>query len=253
MKNQLLDSSFHIRHKNKKIKEITNQTRREVRNETALTRSHKAHLKMLMSVINTLPLDEQASYSGIKAMLPDDSPRPKENTLAIFDSGINRTRSLPIEKVNKITEIYYKDHVEVQGYLYKLYVADAQTANDLAELQKYNIHALLTFGESNEPSKYTFLKGGYLCLPLEENSADLKLIMDRIIRFFDTYLAKGNVLVHCCQGNSRSCAAIIGYLIKKYRLSYEQALDVIKQGRPSVKITYLLERQLRRIERAELF
>ena len=199
MKNQLLDLSFHIRHKNKKIQEITNQTRREIRAETNPTRAHKAHLRMLMSVMNNLPDEEQASYPTFKSILFSDSLGPKENTPNTLATPVTRMRSLPHKLAPSITEIPYKNCIDVQEYQYNLYVSDAKTANDLAELQKYHIHALLTFGQGNDPSKYTFLKGGYLCLPLEETSGSLINIMDKVSRFIDTYISKGNILVHCCE------------------------------------------------------
>ena len=223
-----------------------------MRQESVPTKSHKAHLKMLMSIINTMPEEEQANYNGIKSMVSDDSPQPKENA-PVYHQPVIKLKTLSITAYPRITEIPYRNYIEVEGYLYNLYISDAQTANDLAELQNYHIHALLTFGQSNDPSKYTFLKGGYLCLPLEESSNELMLVMDKVCKFIDTYINKGNILVHCCEGNSRSCAAIIGYLIKKYKISFDIALDIVKKGRPTVKLAYIFERQLRRIERAELY
>lgn len=251
MKSQLLDLNFHIRHKNKQIQEITNQTRKEVRNECNPSKSHKAHLKMLMSVINTLPEEQRADFSGIKSMISSDSPKPKENYPTA--SSLFNTRSAFKIYEPCISEIPYKSHVESEDFLYKLFISDVKTANDLAELQKRHIYALLTFGEDNNPSKYTFLKGGYLCLPLEDTSGNLKEMMDKVVKFFDRHLIKGNILVHCSTGNSRSCAAVIGYFIKKYRMTYEKAYSIVKEGRPSLKLAYALERQLRRIERAELY
>lgn len=251
MKNQLLDLSFHIRHNNKKIKEITNQTRREIRGETVPTKAHKANLKMLMSVLNTLPKEEQDNYSSIKSMIGDESPKRKENTPVYH--GFIRMNTMPVGRPSLISEIPYKKHIEIEGYLYSLFVSDAQTANDLVELQKNHIYALLTFGESNDPSKYTFLKGGYLCLPLEDGSIEIMPMMDKICKFIDSHISKGNILVHCCLGNSRACAAVVGYLIRKFRLTFDLAYSIVKEGRPSVKLAYVFERQLKRIERAELF
>jgi protein-tyrosine phosphatase len=249
MKSQLLDLSFHIRHNNKKIKEITNQTRKEVRNESLPSKVHKAHLKMLMSVLNTLPAEEQANYTSIKSMIASDSPKPKENN---FEYKTQTSVKKP-EVSSKVSEIPYKKYIELNGYLYNVYISDAQTANDLVELQRNHIYALLTFGQNNDPSKYTLLKGGYLCLPLEDSSYDLLPIMDKVTKFINIYIPKGNILVHCCKGNSRACAAVIGWLIKTFKIPFENAFNIIKEGRPSISLSYIFERQLKRIERAELY
>ena len=250
MKNQLLDLSFHIRHKDRRIREITNQTRREVRNESNLTRSHKANLQKIMDAMYNLPQEKQAEFIKLKSLV-DDSPRPKENHLETLAKS--RDISENFKKALGVSEIPYRKYVETPEYYYSLFVSDAKTANDFVELQKFNIYAVLTFGKSNDPSKFTGLKGGYLCLNLEDSSKGLIPLMETICKFIDLHITKGNILVHCCQGNSRSCAATIGYLIKKFRIPLDQCLNIVKEGRPSVEIAHSFERQLTRIERAELY
>lgn len=43
-------------------------------------------------------------------------------------------------------------------------------------------------------------------------------VMDEVIELIEESLKKGNVLVHCRHGVSRSSSFIIGYLIKKKKL-----------------------------------
>lgn len=250
MKNQLLDLSFHIRHKDKKIRQISNQTRREVRNENNPTRSHKANLQKLMLLVSNLPKPEQQEYTKLKSLL-DDSPRPRETS----SFRVDRSRNLSVHNrpSKNISEIPYKRYVELDEYQYSLFISDASTANDFVELQKFNINAVLTFGKSNDPSKFTLLKGGYLCISLEETSNDLINSMERICRFIDLHIVKGNILVHCSEGNSGSCAATVGYFIKKYKMTYEKAMKIVKEARPSAQVSKSLEKQLRRVERAELY
>lgn len=246
----MLDLSFHIRHKDRRIREITNQTRREVRNESNLTKLHKANLQKIMSVMHNLPQEQQAEFIKLKSLV-DESPHIEENCYGKNEK--NRNLSVNFRPSCGVSEIPYRKYVETPEYQYSLFVSDAKTANDFVELQKYNINAVLTFGISNDPSKFTGLKGGYLCLNLEDSSKGLIPLMDTICKFIDLHITKGNILIHCCQGNSRSCAATIGYLIKKFRINYEESLRIVKEGRSSIEIAHSFERQLRRIERAELY
>lgn len=44
-----------------------------------------------------------------------------------------------------------------------------------------------------------------------------------------------NILIHCVWGQSRSVSCLIYYLIKKYKLTYKEALTIIHQQRPTAR------------------
>lgn len=54
-----------------------------------------------------------------------------------------------------------------------------------------------------------------------------------------------NVLVHCKEGDCKSAALVIAYIIYKFKISFEKAYEIIKAKRPSVKLTEELEQQLK--------
>lgn len=56
---------------------------------------------------------------------------------------------------------------------------------------------------------------------------------------------KMNVLVHCKEGDCKSAALVIAYIIYKFKISFEKAYEIIKAKRPSVKLTEELEQQLK--------
>lgn len=45
----------------------------------------------------------------------------------------------------------------------------------------------------------------------------------------------GNVLVHSDSGISRCGIVLISYLIKKYRISYEDSLEMLREARPCIQ------------------
>jgi len=58
---------------------------------------------------------------------------------------------------------------------------------------------------------------------------------EETFKFIDEGLIKGtNVLVHCTLGRSRSSTIVIAYLISRFDVSYEIALEYVKACRPCV-------------------
>jgi len=60
---------------------------------------------------------------------------------------------------------------------------------------------------------------------------------------------KGNGLIHCREGRSRSSAILIAYLIHYHHMTYDEALDKIRLKRPIVRPNIGFERQLRNLEK----
>lgn len=65
-------------------------------------------------------------------------------------------------------------------------------------------------------------------------SFNLGKFFDEAYSWIDSRLGKGNMLIHCAAGVSRSSATIIAYLIKKKGMSFETALDYVKEKRKIV-------------------
>jgi protein-tyrosine phosphatase len=59
----------------------------------------------------------------------------------------------------------------------------------------------------------------------------------------------GHVLVHCAQGVSRSGAILVGYMMRKQGLTYDQAMKIVKPKRPIVEPNHHFKSQLRVYER----
>lgn len=75
------------------------------------------------------------------------------------------------------------------------------------------------------------------------NSALYQLLaeLDQAIQFITHRLALDEkVLVHCNQGASRSTTVVVAYLMKKQRLSLDEAVNHVKHCRPCVDISNFL-------------
>ena len=73
-------------------------------------------------------------------------------------------------------------------------------------------------------------------LPPEELDADVELWFDKLFIPFDDALLKGkHVWVHCVNGQERSPALLMFWLINRFDLSYEEAYEFLQVCRPGLR------------------
>jgi dual specificity phosphatase 12 len=84
---------------------------------------------------------------------------------------------------------------------------------------------VINFEGAREKSRYMLINANDCVLQ------DLSQYWHQIIAFIDNALQYGNVLVHCTMGVSRSCSAVIAYLIYKFGHTYDDAYKIVKEGR----------------------
>jgi Dual specificity phosphatase, catalytic domain len=253
----------HIRYTSK----ISQQLSKDLIKQSSID---KNYLDLILSKWKTLPTEDQEDYSGLKFLYKntkDDESfenfkPPKEN----IDSqptkptsrAYSRSKTTPFARLSNqieqkktlkfMSEILYKDYFNNEEVFYKLFLSDLDSASDLGLLQKNKIYAILSVGTFNTPMKFASIKGGYLCVDLDSDG-DLAGVMDSVYRFIDTYMRRGNVLVHCNDKNSISCAAVVGFIMKKFKSDYKNACEVLKKSEINCKITSHFKNQLKRMER----
>ena len=213
-------------------------------------------IKTLLEAFNKLPQSEQSDYSILahinKAHAVNQNKEPARNRRRELTSSFDIISStLPDEPVGAFDVFGHINEVKISSLPYsldltnQLFISDIHAANDLGMLRKHQIFSILSLGKSNKPLTYPSVKGGYRCVPLEdsENANILKQMLG-ICSFLDAQLQKGNVLVHCFRGENRSCAAVVGYLMRKYSLGYEGAEEIVKDARKTCKISSNFKKQL---------
>lgn len=115
----------------------------------------------------------------------------------------------------------------------------------------------LTFNHFNvvvrclcSPSNHLLYNGiDYYHIPIEDNRSEnlLKHLPD-ILQYIHQKLTQGKkILVHCWAGKSRSPAIVIGYLMYRLNISYDEAYKIVKNKRRIVKLNSGFEEQLRSI------
>jgi atypical dual specificity phosphatase len=96
------------------------------------------------------------------------------------------------------------------------------------------IKSIVSVREVPLPSKW--FDGGeidYLHLMVEDYGAPTMEVLDEIVDYIDKKIRSGKaVLVHCAAGKGRTGAVLAAYMIKKEKLTAEQAIEKIRLMRP---------------------
>lgn len=117
-------------------------------------------------------------------------------------------------------------------------------------LEKYGITHVLSVGIDTPPFEGCVqdVKTNFVeCLDLPET--DLLEVLKQTNEFIERCrLDGGRVLVHCNAGVSRSTSVVIGYLMIHQKMTFLQALGLIKSKRPSVQPNVGFINQLKKLQ-----
>lgn len=132
-----------------------------------------------------------------------------------------------------------------------LYLSNARAAADRSVLTRLGITHILTI-ETRKLPKSTFNDMNISTLFIRAyDLPETHLIsyFPMANAFIEEGLKKGNVLVHCHFGVSRSATLIIAYLMEKYKMTFEQAFVYVRQRRKFINPNSGFVAQLREYQR----
>lgn len=90
----------------------------------------------------------------------------------------------------------------------------------------------------------------YLKIPLRDYvTEDITPYFEQAYKFIEEAMAS-KLLIHCVLGRSRSFAFLVMYLMKKYKLSFEDANEMVNERRSLGQINLGFEEQLINFERS---
>ncbi|GMH63460.1 hypothetical protein TrLO_g4010 [Triparma laevis f. longispina] len=92
----------------------------------------------------------------------------------------------------------------------------------------------------------------YMVVPCQDvPNYDIALKFIQCADFIDNAVSEGGrVLVHCFAGKSRVCAILMGYLMLRKGMAFEQALETCRRARPVVEPNLGFVAQLRALDRS---
>ena len=127
----------------------------------------------------------------------------------------------------------------------KIYLGNEDTASDKELLKKLNISNILICAEGCEPffpNEYTY-KILYIDDAIDENIISW---FQEAFKFIDSSI--NNIYIHCVMGISRSPSIVIGYLMYKKKMKYEEAYDFVKNKRNVISPNSGFQEQLKKFE-----
>jgi protein-tyrosine phosphatase len=102
-------------------------------------------------------------------------------------------------------------------------------AHDKNTLEQFEITHILNLGygvQNAFEDDYNYKKLDILDTP----ETDIRKYFDECFEFIDEGRQRGNVLVHCNAGVSRSCAICCAYLMTKEKKTFDEALTIVSDS-----------------------
>lgn len=128
-----------------------------------------------------------------------------------------------------------------------IYLGNAYNARDYYWLKKNNIGMIVNCTVEisdyfNNESEFEY----YRIPVLDINGENIKDHIDNVLKAIDEFKAKnkGNILIHCFMGSSRSAAIVISYLIYRKNMKLSIAIESITNKRPIVNLNIDFYKQL---------
>jgi len=116
-----------------------------------------------------------------------------------------------------------------------LYLGNLYSAEDIENLRKLNIKAVLTVAANTNLKYKTKDVLDHKIIPAEDyETFDLSIFFKEGIEFLEKTLEKTNVLTHCFAGVSRSSSIVIAYIMKSKKLTFGKALLQVREKRSCV-------------------
>lgn len=121
-----------------------------------------------------------------------------------------------------------------------IYLGNSEDAKNIESLKSHNITHILIPAIGIE-KHFTDIE--YLSFPIYDSPyTNISKYFDECIDFIKT--SKGNVLVHCAMGISRSATIVIAYLIIEKKMSYTEAYLYLKNKRNIINPNEGFQKQL---------
>lgn len=128
-----------------------------------------------------------------------------------------------------------------------IYLGNAYNARDYYWLKKNNIGMIVNCTVEisdyfNNESEFEY----YRIPVLDINGENIKDHIDNVLKAIDEFKVKnkGNILIHCFMGSSRSAAIVISYLIYRKNMKLSTAIESITNKRPIVNLNIDFYKQL---------
>jgi protein-tyrosine phosphatase len=129
-----------------------------------------------------------------------------------------------------------------------LFLGSSFNAYNKHELENKKINVILNISNEIDNFYETDNSLTYYKYSIRDNNHDdISNILNETYNVIEHHLSIGDkILVHCYMGASRSASVVINYIIHKYKVSYEQSLNIVKNKRPVINLTEKFEKTIKK-------
>ncbi|CAK94260.1 unnamed protein product (macronuclear) [Paramecium tetraurelia] len=132
-----------------------------------------------------------------------------------------------------------------------IYLGNIESASSLENLRRHRINGVLSICMNKIPFDVQTQLQNYQHIYLEDcESENISRHFENSNQFIEKARQSGNVLIHCMAGISRSATLVAAYLMKKNKMSAQDALKLLERKRWQVYPNDGFLRQLQQYERA---
>jgi Dual specificity phosphatase, catalytic domain. len=221
-----------------------------------------SNLDLFSKILNHLPESEQKQFRKSET-LENQTAQPTEYNEKRTLKHYSKTTIDPESRIRSFSDELYglkkKNHGDTlfevslkdlnlsdcsdQISSPKLFIGDNEEANNCSILLAHSIQGIVTIGEMNNPGKFPSISSGYFMVPLFHQSF-VREAVKAVKKPLDVMLSKGNVLIHCSDGHLFAPVVAIGYLVKRFQISFDDAKERVCCNRPSIVIPRNFEKEI---------
>jgi hypothetical protein len=159
----------------------------------------------------------------------------------------------PIDRIYKYNTYYDYLYNVINQYSFffsnpthiidNIYLGSAFNAASYYTLKSLNIKNIINVTQEITPYFAHYNEFDYKIYKLyDNNNDDINIYLDDSYQYINN--TSENVLVHCYMGSSRSATIVIYYLMKKYNMTLEESINLVKEKRNIVNLTNKLCEEL---------
>lgn len=177
------------------------------------------------------PPSEQQLSSSTRRSENEEDDEPQEPPQRRRGGGGEEGADEVKDTIDKIRKLKEQSPVATEVLPY-LYVGGEEAAKDRAQLVAKGITHVINAAAHSIPCTYTDVfsyTSFYICDSPDEPLLALIPLANRIVE--EARLAGGKTFIHCHQGVSRSCSLVIGFVMWKMGICYDEAFSFVKDRR----------------------
>ena len=148
-------------------------------------------------------------------------------------------------KNNEVNRVFHNQKMSIIDHVSELrrdptyvidniYLGNSYNSTNIYTLKKFGIEKVINVTQEI-PCRFVN-QIEYFVIPIRDTRDNfIEKYLEKSYEFIEKH-KQYKILIHCYMGSSRSAIIVVYYLMKKYQMSLDEALEFLKEKRPIVNI-----------------